>query len=441
MQIMVGSLPMRRASLFLTTVLVASASTARAQPQQQVDELPRIRITDPGRDLLRLGLPNASGVPDLAAQAIAIERRDLDIVGLFRLLEPVSFPPALQTEGLGFSSALWSQVGAQGVAKIEARREAGGLVVEGRLYQVARGDAAVLTKTYRGPDLRPLVHAWANDVIGHFTGTRGIFGSRIAFAMSGKAGEIASVGADGADVKVVTGMRSLCMLPAYSPTGAEIAFTSYLRGTPDLWIVSASGGRARRVSGRPGMNAGATWEPGGRNLVLTLSFEGNAELYRIAPSDGKVLAQLTRSPAIETSANFSPDGSQIAFVSDRQGTPQLFVMAASGGAARRLTFQGSYNQTPRWNPRADKPVIVFTGRDERSVFDIFTLDVKAGKVSRITQNQGSNQDPSWSPDGRLVVYASSRGGLWATNPDTQHEVQIYRGGAASPSWGPAPSER
>ncbi len=82
-----------------------------------------------------------------------------------------------------------------------------------------------------------------------------------------------------------------------------------------------------------------------------MSYEGNSEIYRIDPSDGRVEARLTSNPAIDSSPSFSPDGSQIAFVSNRQGSPQIFVMSANGGAAKRVTFQGKYNQTPRWSPR------------------------------------------------------------------------------------------
>ena len=66
---------------------------------------------------------------------------------------------------------------------------------------------------------------------------------------------------DGSHTMSVTKMGSDCLLPAYSPGGGEIAFTSYLRGNPDLWIVSAGGGRARRVSKQPGLNTGAAWTP------------------------------------------------------------------------------------------------------------------------------------------------------------------------------------
>jgi TolB protein len=419
---------------------IAAPGPARAADQAEVEDLPQITITDPNRDLFRLALPGAVGDGDLAAAATDIERRDLDLVGLFRVLNPESFPDSLVKEGLGFSSDLWSQVGAQGVSKLRATRDGGGVALEGRLYQIGRGESAVLTKTYRGPEVRPLVHMWANDVIMQFTGMRGIFGSRIAFAMSGKSGEVATIGMDGQELKVVTQMKSECLLPALSPSGGQIAFNSYLRGGADLWLVSASGGRARRISDRPGMNTGPAWLPGGNALVATLSFEGNADLYKISAADGKVIARLTDSPGNDLSAAVSPGGDQIAFVSDRQGTPQIYLMSSSGGGARRVTYQGSYNQTPRFCPRKETPIIAFTGRDERNVFDIFLHDMRTGKNDRVTQGQGSNYDPAWSPDGRLLVYASSRGGLFVMNLQTHKEFRIYKGGAKNPSWGPPPAD-
>ena len=271
-----------------------------------------------------------------------------------------------------------------------------------------------------------------------FTGTAGVFGSRIALAMTGSGPhEIAVIDMDGGRTSIVTKMGSDSLLPAFSPSGAEIAFTSYLRGNPDLWIVSAGGGRARRVSREPGLNTGAAWSRSGA-LALTMSFEGNSDIYKIDSTSGRIEARLTNNPGIDSSPCFSPDGSQIAFVSNRQGSPQIFLMSANGGDAKRLTFQGKYNQTPRFSPRADKPQIAFTGRDERGVFDLFLLDVRSGKIDRLTQGHGSNLDPTWSPDGRLVAYVSTRGGVFVQNPETHHEVQVWKGAASSPSWGPAP---
>jgi len=424
----------RLCSTVAAAALALVCATARAQAPSGDEDLPAIRISGAGAELLRLAVPRAEGDGESARTATETMSKDADVTGLFQVLDPASFPQQLLGEGLGFSSALWSQVGAQAVVKMKVS----GGSLEGRLYIVARGDTATLSKKYSAGDTREAVHEFMNDIMQSFTGTRGVFGSRIAYAQVGKGShEIAVVDMDGGRNGVVTKMQSDCLLPAFSPSGGEIAFTSYLRDNPDLWIVSAGGGRARRVSKQPGMNTGAAWSPDG-SIVLTLSHEGNAELYRISPSDGALRGRLTNNPAIDSSPTFSPDGGQIAFVSNRQGSPQIFVMGATGGGAKRVTFQGKYNQTPRWNPDPKKPYIAFTGRDERGVFDVFYIDMKSQQVTRVTQGKGSNLDPSWSPDGRLLVYTSSRGGLFVANPETRHEVQITHGGAASPSWGPAP---
>ena len=424
------------ATMVVSSVILGSPGAARADEE---GDLPKIRISNPDQDLFRLAVPPAVGDGAAAAQATEIVRKDLETLGIFRLLDPASFPDELLKEGLGFSSALWSQVGAQGAVKLQLGRLSKGFVLQGRVYQSGRGEKPVLEATLDDKDLHQLVHRWVNRVVQHFTGAPGVFGSRIAFSTrrAKGSGEIATIGMDGKGFKKLTRMGSASILPAFSADGTTVAFTSFLRRNPDLWVVSSAGGRAKLVSRRAGLNTGAVWAPDGKSLALTMTFHGDAEIYRIKPN-GRMIKRLTRNRSIDSSPSFSPDGKQIAFVSNRQGSPQIYLMSANGGSARRLTFKGSYNQTPGSIPTQNGVSIAFTGRDAKGRFDVFTIDVNTGDVQRITEGQGSNQDPTWSPDGRFLVYSSSRGGLWLSNPETGHEVQIYKGPARAPSWGPAP---
>jgi TolB protein len=151
-----------------------------------------------------------------------------------------------------------------------------------------------------------------------------------------------------------------------------------------------------------------------------------------------VLRRLTKNGRIDISPTWSPDGKQIAFVSDREGSPQIWVMSSDGSNQRRVTYQGRYNQSPRWSPNGD--LIVFSSRDEKYVFDLFTIDPNdPSKITRLTQNQGNNIEPSWSPDGRHIVFSSTRTGvseLYIMTSDGFTQRRLTKGGSfTSPSWG------
>src|SRR5262249_16186812 len=219
---------------------------------------------------------------------------------------------------------------------------------------------------------------WCNEVNKYFTGEPGFFGSILTFSTSKKIMVMDFEGPEhGGAIWAVTKNDAINLLPTLSPDGGKIAFTSYMRGNPDLYIVPTSGGRPTRIAKYNGMNTGAAWSPDGRTIALTLSKDGNAEIYLINAADGTVAKRLTDNRYIDTSPEFSSDGHEVAFVSNREGTPQIYVMGADGSNQRRVSMAGSWNQTPSWSPKGR--VLAYTARDDATGrFDIVTLDLASG---------------------------------------------------------------
>jgi TolB protein len=153
-----------------------------------------------------------------------------------------------------------------------------------------------------------------------------------------------------------------------------------------------------------------------------------------------VLTRLTNDKAIDTSPAWSPDGGSIAFVSDRNGGPQIFVASASGGGAKQVSFNGTYNTTPTWSPAKGKKVIAYTTRDGGR-YDIVTLDLDTKAMVRITQGEGNNEEPAFSPNGRAIAFARSGQGVFIANADgTGKAIKVWSGSATGVDWGPAPKE-
>ncbi|MGE0551263.1 MAG: LpqB family beta-propeller domain-containing protein [Kofleriaceae bacterium] len=387
-----------------------------------------------------IALPASLDADPAAKEVAMVQSFDLGVAGMFKVLDPQSFLADLRSEGIGIEPQKWKDVGALGVVKYKATPTD----LEFRLYEVSKGGNPVLTKSYKraGANTRTLVHRWCNDVVKYYTGERGFFGSKIAFTAKSKTkSAIYAMDFDGANAYAISNNSSTNILPAWSPSGGQIVYTSFMRNNPDLYITGAGGGRPKKLSGHIGMNTGASFSPDGTKIALTLSKDGsNPEIYIISASDGTIIRRVTNDKAIDTSPAWSPDGSQLAFVSDRNGGPQIFVVSASGGAARQVSFNGSYNTTPTWSPDKNKQVIAYTTRDGGK-YDIVTLDLTTKQMVRVTQNEGSNEEPSFSPNGRAIAFARAGQGVFIANADgTGKAMKVWSGSATGVDWGPAPKE-
>ena len=384
-----------------------------------------------------IAVPISPDGDQAAAKEVAtVASFDLSVAGVFKVVDPQSFLANLKSEGLSIEPQKWKDVGAFGVIKYRITATE----IEFRLYEISKGDKPALVKSYSRKDPpRQITHKWCNEVVKFFTGEPGFFGSKIAFTAKGKGtSKIFAMDFDGANAGAISNNSSTNILPAWSPSGA-IAYTSFMRNNPDLYV-TAGGGRARKVSSQRGMNTGASWSPDGSKIALTLSKDGNPEIYVISASDGAIVSRLTNNKAIDTSPAWSPDGGRIAFVSDRNGGPQIFVVSASGGAAAQVSFNGNYNTTPTWSPRAGKQIIAYTTRDG-GAYDIVTLDLSNKTMVRITQAQGNNEEPAFSPNGRAIAFARAGQGVFLANADgTGTPVKVWSGAATGVDWGPAPAQ-
>ncbi len=381
-----------------------------------------------------------------------IIRRDLELSGYFTL------PDSLKVNGLNRADVegdkihweAWSALGAEHYL-MGSCKPAGGadtFTVDTMLFDV-RSQQRVFGKQFRGSmkEYRALAHQISDEVIHYIKGiTPGICQTRIAYITersSRGVKELAVMDYDGfgQNQPTLTRFGRLCAAPCWGAAGKEIYFTTYHQYNPDLYGIRLDDLRLWPIARYSGLNTLPDWSETLQRIVMVLSKDGNSELYTCG-RDGSGLKRLTTTRTIESSPAWSPEGSRIAFVSDREtGSPQIFIMDSSGSGARRLTQRGSWNDAPAWAPGGDR--LAFVSRIQGR-FDIFTCSASGDPNSyrRLTMNQGDNEAPSWAPDGRHIMFSSNRAGSWQIYmmlDDGSNQQQLTTGGNnTQPAWGPAP---
>ncbi|HTD66107.1 MAG TPA: hypothetical protein VK846_06195, partial [Candidatus Limnocylindria bacterium] len=131
----------------------------------------------------------------------------------------------------------------------------------------------------------------------------------------------------------------------------------------------------------------------------------------------------------EYNAQYSPNGTSIAFESDRSGSPEIWTGDLDGKNLLQLTrFGGPVTGSPHWSP--DGKWLAFDSRLDGHAA-IFVVPAKGGEAKRITPGDGPNVVPSWSHDGKWIYFASGRKGrheVWHVHPDGSDAAQLTRGG-------------
>ena len=153
--------------------------------------------------------------------------------------------------------------------------------------------------------------------------------------------------------------------------------------------------------------------------------DGNPEIY-VMDADGDNQRRLTNHPDGDWMPSWSPDGKRIAFVSQRDGVSEIYVMDADGGKPQNLTNNPSDDNSPSWSPDG-KRIAFSSNRDNRKwrfIFEIYIMDADGGNQQNLTNNPLDDQSPSWSPDGKRIVFSARRPGHFENKFAITHEIYV-----------------
>jgi len=435
---------------FGASIIILFSLAQPASPQQP-SEVAVVISGDPGTPP-RYAVPDfVAATPDVADIAKTISQvlwEDLGFEREFYLIPRDTYatiPAARTAEQVPFNA--WRELGADAVVFGTVARDGSNLRVQIRLLNVRTGQSAY-SKEYSGTDGNPRLyaHTISDEIHQNQRALRGVARTKLAFTSDRNrerivvtvqdrdVKEIYIADYDGANQRRITINRALNIMPTWSPDGRALAYTSYARGFPTIFISLIYEGR-RLEPFTPGtQNWLPSWSPDGTKIVFTSSRDGNSELY-IMNRDGSGVRRLTNNPAIDTTPSWSPTGSQIAFTSDRSGGPAVYVMGADGLNLHKISAD-SYCDRATWapNPFNELAFVCKTGPG----YDIKAYEFATGRIRQITFGEGSNESPSYSPSGRHIAFTSTRAGkvqIFTIGRDGKGLRQVTRiGNNFTPDW-------
>lgn len=250
-------------------------------------------------------------------------------------------------------------------------------------------------------------------------------GKWLAFirAVASGVNDIYVVSVDGGEPRRVTTDNRYILAHTWGPDGRSIVFSSNRTRNHALWRIPVAGGAATRVPMVSENAADPSFSRDGRHMVYAQFFE-DTNIWRFDLAGRAAPKKVVASTQYDSSPSIAPDGSRIAFRSNRSGSNEIWESDAEGRAAWQLTHVGgALTGTPRWSP--DGVRVAFDSRPEGQA-EIYTMR-EGGSMIRVTNSPAEDVVPSWSRDGRWIYYASNRSGAW----------QVWR----APSEGGGPEEQ
>jgi len=401
-----------------------------------------IQVTKGGENAIPIALVpfggNDSSIPVDIAEVVAA---DLERSGQFQPLARRDLV-ANPTSGDAINYANWRLSGVDYVVIGSVKPAGGGYIVEAQLFDIIQQNLlSGIRFEVTTQSLRSAAHQIADEVFEKILGIQGAFNTQIAYVSAigprqSRQYQLELSDADGYDPRPMLTSPRPIMSPAWAPDGNRIAYVSFEnREQSAIYIQNRVEGNRVKVISREGINGAPAWSPDGERLAVVLSNQGSPDIYIVDANTGTA-RRITNSDSIDTEPAWI-DRDTLVFTSDRSGGPQLYEMSSAGGRANRITFDGAYNASATVSPDGSTIAFVHGYGDG---YQIAVIERQSGLFRTLTSGT-LDESPSFAPNGQMIIYATEKNGkgtLGAVSLDGNvvQSLTLSSGSVREPAWSP-----
>ncbi|MBF5059430.1 Tol-Pal system protein TolB [Candidatus Neptunochlamydia vexilliferae] len=306
---------------------------------------------------------------------------------------------------------------------------------------------------------RRVIHQFSDEVTALVSGKAGIASSRILYALQVPEGtqwksEIWEADYDGKNKRQITREKSYCITPTFFPcegafTDNKFLYVNYKNGQPKIYISSFDKAQGTPLVSLRGNQLLPAISKKGDMMAFISDASGRADLFvqpfnRTYGPMGKPIQAFSFPRSVQASPTFRPDGKKIAFVSDKNGTPRIFLINTPSPGRRLkprplcITKKYRHNTCPSWSPDGTKLAYsaIVDGTRQIMVYDFLTKE-----EIQLTAGKSHKENPSWSPNSLHIVYNTvdpSSSELFIINLKQKESLQITSGSGKKhyPAWEP-----
>lgn len=265
---------------------------------------------------------------------------------------------------------------------------------------------------------RATLHRLADSVHEALTGTPGIATTRILYTLKNQKGhaqwcsEVWEADYDGANPRKVIMGEDYCLHPIYVPPKAgervkTLLYIGYSGGGPRLFYASRQEGKGYRICNLKGiqLTPAVSWQRD--KIAFICDVKGSPDLFLqtfdpLTGKTGEAKRLFHLDGASQSSPHFHPNGASLTFTSDKNGTPQVYLMSLTQPQSPQLISRRARNgSASTFSPDGSK--IAFSAKTA-GVRQIWIYDCASKEEQQITFSPGDKENPAWAPDSLHIVY-------------------------------------
>lgn len=222
--------------------------------------------------------------------------------------------------------------------------------------------------------------------------------------------EVYSMDCKGENLKNLSCNKAIDYAFSFTPDKRLVFYTNR-DGNDEIYIMDADGKKASNLTNHPSSDRIPCVSPDGKQIAFLSDREEKSGKIYVMDTDGKNLRRLTNNGYFEDGPTWSPDGRKIVFTRELKdlkdtsrnavGNGEVFIMDTDGTNEKQLTNKPGYDGGPIISP--DGKQIAFYGKSENGKYDIFIMDIEGNNLVNLTRDDTEDYSPSWSPDGKWIA--------------------------------------